>query len=153
MINDEGPGLFGKVRYPPKTLRIRYSLAGLLALGIIGGGIYATTRPTTPTVAPIAALSPAPPLPSISYPPQPVYRIELPPRPAVPSIYAAVRGAIVAAGVDEDKVDGPASDLSAAIEDSIRKPVDELWPCSATNVSASIYLTWNGLSARPTWSR
>jgi hypothetical protein len=44
----------------------------------------------------------------------------------VPGIYAAVREAMVDAGVDEDKVDGPASDLSAAIENSIRKPVDEL---------------------------
>jgi hypothetical protein len=34
--------------------------------------------------------------------------------------------AMVAAGADEDKVDGPAADLSAAIDPSIRKPVGEL---------------------------
>jgi hypothetical protein len=73
----------------------------------------------SPEVTQLLARQPPPPL--VLYPDPPV------PQPvAAQDIYPAVRSALVAAGVDEDKVDGPASDLSAAIENSIRKPVDDL---------------------------
>jgi hypothetical protein len=110
--------------------RLKYSLIGVavVALGIVG--IYgsfmqhhaALSEQQPPVYSTIpATIAPPPPLiPPYPYPPvpQPV---------AEPDIYAAVRTAMVATGVDEDKVDGPAADLSAAIEQSIRKPVDELW--------------------------
>jgi hypothetical protein len=46
---------------------------------------------------------------------------------ATPSIYSAARAALISAGIDEDKADGPASDLAAAIEQSIIKQTDDLW--------------------------
>jgi hypothetical protein len=115
-------------------VKIRYFAAAAAVMVVGGTAIYAflppppshldTTRLEELTIQPSA-----PPPPSRA---QLVYPYPLVPAPppqlrAVPSIYGAVREAMVAAGVDEEKVDGPAADLSAAIGNSIRTPIDELW--------------------------
>ena len=58
---------------------------------------------------------PAPPL--IDYRPVPQ---------ALVPVYAAARNAMIAAGVAEDKLDGRAADLEAAINDAIHKQTDGL---------------------------
>jgi hypothetical protein len=82
----------------------------------------------------IVATKNPPPAPPLTRSPAVVVMAEPPvvppfefPRPAAPlDVYAAVRAAMIAAGVDEDKVAGPAADLSAAIERSIRAQTNGL---------------------------
>ncbi len=96
---------------------------GLLLAAVFVGGIYVTSISRTVAPQPSSvqvSMTPAPLLepPRIAPAVQPV---------ATTSIYAAVRTALIAAGVDEDKIDRPAADLSAAIEANISGSVNELW--------------------------
>jgi hypothetical protein len=93
------------------------------------GFVYVVTTPDThrseqPT--PIVDEPRAPPQPEPIGPPRPPINWPPPVR-ATPAIHLAVRNALVAAGVDEDKVDAPAADLSASIEQAIAAKTDELW--------------------------
>jgi hypothetical protein len=65
-------------------------------------------------------------IPSIPYqpPPHPVSALQVPR--VQTTMYSAARNALLAAGVDEEKVAGPAADLEAAINGAIHQQTDEL---------------------------
>jgi hypothetical protein len=108
-----------------KVVIKRVALMAVPVLGVCALTAFAWTSPDR-TVRPQPLLSGTIPYlaPQMPQPPYMPVAYMAPDPPA--SVYSAVRGALVAAGVDDDKIGYAADKLSAAIAADIAKQTDEL---------------------------